>query len=373
MNHCVFVLFLIAIITSVVTSSTVVFKNDMEEDGIIDSRILWSPDTCKELKKVHRTKRTRHGIQNRNLARRPVHRTSGRRKRTRPVRQGPMRHETSVRTAPVRTAPKSITELYANAIPDTFFGEGNSNGFFTCSHNQDIQVCIRFKQQFGTNGQQPVDPNGSWNNADGSFTVTGGNPCNSMKNNSMACAVPFRTWWSYDWTVNVDMTGTTGHVIGDYDIILAIDSDPSCETCWVNFFPFIPSLSVPVASLNHAFGDNTFQGDNGLTVTDVMNDSTLMTTTTTTTSLHEAFQFLMDNFPVAQNSINLGEQTFPGTGLEFSDPSREGAFMVALRVGKFMDPTQPPTTCNDNFQEIISVEVPFFVNLNQPLQDPFVA
>jgi hypothetical protein len=50
------------------------------------------------------------------------------------------------------------------------FGTGNSNGFFTCQRTESIELCIRAKQR----GPKPANPDGTYSNDDGSFTVPSG-------------------------------------------------------------------------------------------------------------------------------------------------------------------------------------------------------
>ena len=360
MNLCALALFLVAT-TSIATSSTTASENNIEENGI-DSRILWSHDTCEAPIEPYY----------RNLARRPDN--GGRRGRRRRRRRRENRRKQRKERIPAPQAyqlheikaPKIIRELYANAIPDTFFGEGNTNGFFTCSRNRDLQACIRFKQQYGPNGFQ--NPDGSWNNPDGSFTVPAGDAC-AEGFCVPTMSFPFGSFWNFDTSINVDITGSAGNVIADFDYMLSIDVDESCETCWVNFYPFTlnPLLeSVP----DFSFGDLSFTNDMGMNAEEALANNVTMTLMT----LQDAFEFLTETFNVAQNTYNLGD--FPafasGTGLEFSDPSREGAYKVALRIGRFKDENRTPNLCNDNFKEILSVEVPFFVDENQPLQDPIL-
>ena len=321
-----------------------VLNHQDEESQKQDNRILWSARTCSKKDQGQRGPYKRMN----NVFLRSKSSSKSKRK----SKNSSKKYQRYDFTNPTKT------QANTDAIPDTIFGGGNTNGFFTCSRNYDLQACIRFKQRVGPNG--PVNPDGSWNNEDGSFTVTAGNACEDP----LLCAMdpvleaPFGSWWNLEWSVNVDASGMTGKVIADYDYILAIDVDPSCETCWVNFYPFTLNPLVGVAP-GHSFGDNSFTqgtGQEPASVTDVA-----------------GFNMLTQTFNVAQNSYNLG--FFPlvaaGTGLEYADPSTEGAFKAALRIGHFKDKTKNPTLCNDNFEEILSVEVPYYVDENQPLQDSF--
>jgi hypothetical protein len=243
----------------------------------------------------------------------------------------------------------------AEVTPDTIFGNGNSNGFFTCQRTESIEVCIRAKQR----GPIPQNPDGTYSNDDGSFTVPSGGYAADLPSPTINRAV-----WSYDWSVNVDWQETTGDVLGDYVLMLSIDADPSCDTCYANFFPLTTTPTVP--ALPGFFGDNNTPNDGGNTVLSVVQ---AILQGGGTPDPGAIFQELLDTSNIVQQSSNPSFNTgFFGTGLEFFDFDQEGVYNLALRVGQFKEEGATPTCCDDNFEEIVSVETSVFVDADQAPQ-----
>ncbi|KAL7577249.1 hypothetical protein ACA910_003572 [Epithemia clementina (nom. ined.)] len=242
-----------------------------------------------------------------------------------------------------QSSDKSILEIKDYVTPDILFGSGNTNGLFTCRRSENIEICLRAKQRYpAANPTEAIN----WNNEDGSFTVKAGDAtacCSQFTSNCL----PFRAYWSIDWSINVDYRRRGVNKIADFDYVLAMDADPSCDTCFVNFYQLTPTSVQPF--YDHSFGDNTLTNGAGQEA-----------------STPEEFERFKDTYNVVQNSFNPAFLAFLGTGLEFFDPSVEGTYVIALRVGKFKNADRTPTcSCgnnNDFFESYVSLEVPIIVD-----------
>lgn len=171
--------------------------------------------------------------------------------------------------------------------------------------------------------------------------------------------------WSYDWTVNVDWQGTTGDVLGEYVLMLSIDADPSCDTCYANFSPLTTTPTIP--ALPGFFGDNMTPNDGSANTVESV--ATAIIIASGVPDFGAIFQNLLDTSNVLQDSSNLSFSTgFFGTGLEFFDFDQEGVYNLALRIGQFKEEGATPTGCDDNFEEIVSVETSVFVDDDQAPQ-----
>ncbi|KAL7577243.1 hypothetical protein ACA910_003566 [Epithemia clementina (nom. ined.)] len=185
-----------------------------------------------------------------------------------------------------------------------------------------------------------------------SFTVKAGDAATCCTELSESSCFPFRGFWNVDWSINVDYQGITNDTISDFVFVLAMDSDPTCDTCFANFYPLTETIAFPF--FDHSFGDNSFTNGAGRS------------------SSNAEFVFFKETNNVVQNSFNPAFLASPGSGLEFFDPSVEGTYVIALRVGKFKYEDRTSTTCscggtNAAFESYVSLEVPIIVAGNMEL------
>jgi len=176
-----------------------------------------------------------------------------------------------------------------NITPDTIFGTGNANGSFTGVNQNDVELGLRGKLRYDTNGQ----PSPTYN-YDGNKTYT------FLPANSNAPAN--RSAFNFDWSINVDPFGSSGNALSDLTYLMEIDFDPTVGTSFVSGDP------INVAFADHAIGNNSTPNDGGAEAVDAAD-----------------YLSLISGNNVAQNSSNLGFFGIPGF-----DPQTEGMFTINL-------------------------------------------
>ncbi len=165
----------------------------------------------------------------------------------------------------------SPLEFDQNVTPDTIFGSGNINGAYTTDRRNGVEIGLRGKLRFNSNGQ----PENTFNsNGDGTYTfiasVAPGRPQNTPE-------------WNFEWSVNTDYDDTSSLVISDLTYELGLDGDPGEGTDFLIFDPITPSMASPF--FDHSIGDNNTANDSGTEATNA-----------------GEYQTLIDNNNVAQNS-----------------------------------------------------------------------
>jgi hypothetical protein len=212
-------------------------------------------------------------------------------------------------------------EYDADATPNAIFGGGNTNGFYTCSRNEGIEVCLRAKQRFPA-----TNPNGVWSNEDGTYTVTAGSACPGFSFAPFCNGTPK---WSFEWSINTDYDDSepTGNKISDFDYELGLGCDSKSDSAgssssdssgaeqsdFTTLFPFKTPVSNPL--WDHSFGDNGTGQGLGVQA-----------------SSPGDFQTKTDDFNVAQNSWNYEFFNNAGTCLWTFDPAVETTYKIYLQV-----------------------------------------
>ncbi|MDX2017292.1 MAG: PEP-CTERM sorting domain-containing protein [Planctomycetota bacterium] len=134
-------------------------------------------------------------------------------------------------------AASASTAFDQNVNPGVIFGSGNANGSFTTGTANNTEIGLRAKLRYDANGQ----PQNIFNsNGDGSYTFNVGGP-----------AAPVRPEWNFEWSINTDLSGTSGVKLNAFSYVLSLDGDPSAGT---NFFSFDP---INVAFADHSLGNNS--------------------------------------------------------------------------------------------------------------------
>ena len=145
-----------------------------------------------------------------------------------------------------------------NVTPDVIFGAGNANGGFTVDRENGVELGLRGKVRFDSNGQAQNIFN---SNGAGTYTF----PSGEYNNNG-------RPLWNFEWSINSNWDGN-GDVIGNYNYVLSLDTDPSAGTFFgIAFDP------IHIAVFDHAFGDNGTSNGGG-TVGNAGNYANLLLTT----------------------------------------------------------------------------------------------
>ncbi len=146
----------------------------------------------------------------------------------------------------------------ASIYPDVIFGSGNANGSFTVGTNNNIEVGLRAKQRFPKANIFKYDGVDTYQFSAGESSPGSGRPI-----------------WNFEWSVNTDLSGTSGATVGDFIYRLKLDTDPGAGQ---NFTTFDPIMGFPyVLGADHAFGDNN-TGNSGGTEGSPLNYATMLST-----------------------------------------------------------------------------------------------
>jgi hypothetical protein len=136
----------------------------------------------------------------------------------------------------------------ANVNPDVIFGSGNANGGFTVGTSNNIEVGLRAKQRF------PVPAN--------IFNYDGVDTYNFNAGESAPGSG--RPLWSFEWSINTDVAGTSGAKVQDFTYQLRLDHDPSAGQSFTSFDPIMGPAAL--LGMDHSFGDNSTLNGQGVEV-----------------------------------------------------------------------------------------------------------
>ncbi len=146
----------------------------------------------------------------------------------------------------------------ANIYPDVIFGTGNGNGGFTVGTNNNIEVGLRAKQRFPAADIFNYDGTDTYNFQAGESSPGSGRPL-----------------WNFEWSVNTDVSGTSGATVGNFLYRLKLDTDPGAGQTFTSFDPI---MGFPfVLGADHAFGDNN-TGNSAGTEGNPLNYGTMLST-----------------------------------------------------------------------------------------------
>ncbi|MBV7255187.1 hypothetical protein KCG44_00160 [Pacificimonas sp. WHA3] len=146
---------------------------------------------------------------------------------------------TALVALPAVAAPVNGT---GNVTPDVIFGSGNANGSFTGTVNDGVELALRGKLRYDSNGQ----PQNTFNyDGDSSYFFT-----------NIGNAVPAnRAVFNFEFSINTDVDGLSGRTLDDLTYALSVDTDAGAGT---NFFTFDPCALL----VDNALGNNsTGNGD----------------------------------------------------------------------------------------------------------------
>lgn len=152
-----------------------------------------------------------------------------------------------------------------NVTNDVIFGSGNSNGSFTVDQNNNVELGLRGKLRHNAVGA----PENTYNsNGDGTYSFVAG----SAFGQSASTAV-----WSFEWSINTDLSGTSGVDLADLTYRLGLDYNPSQGTAFVAFDP-IHAFNPGEADghWDHSIGDNSTGNGAGAEATDIAGYNALL-------------------------------------------------------------------------------------------------
>jgi len=140
-----------------------------------------------------------------------------------------------------------------NVTPEVIFGSGNINGSFTVDQSNNAELGLRAKLRYDATGQ----PQNIFNsNGDGTYSFDAG----VAPTQSSPTAI-----WSFEWSINSDLSGSAGRNLDALTYVLGIDSNPGVAQTWSTFDP------INVADpdwFDHSIGDNTTLNGAGVEATD---------------------------------------------------------------------------------------------------------
>lgn len=147
---------------------------------------------------------------------------------------------------------------------NVIFGSGNANGGFTVEQFTNnippisVELGLRAKLRFDNTNQ----PQNTYNsNGDGTYDFQAGAAPGGFSFDPNSPTTPV---WSFEWSINADVSGTTGNSLSSFQYLLEIDGDPTAGTDF-GAGGFDP-INVPFA--DHAIGDNSTAAGDGVTAAD---------------------------------------------------------------------------------------------------------
>ncbi|MHB1173795.1 MAG: PEP-CTERM sorting domain-containing protein [Sulfuriferula sp.] len=181
-----------------------------------------------------------------------------------------------------------------NVTGNVIMGTGINNGGFTVDRANNIELGLRARERYDLINNQPSQVTGS--NGDGTYNQNAG----------AAPPGPNRARWNFDWSVNSDLSGTSGQNLNTLTYLVGMDFDPGVGT---NFQTFDP-LNLGFA--DHSFGNNTTAQSAGAEATTASQYATLLA-----------------NNNLAQNSWNY--DFFDSLAFPFN-PTVDGTYTVFLEA-----------------------------------------
>jgi hypothetical protein len=154
-------------------------------------------------------------------------------------------------TAALLVSEAQASLLYdANVTSNAIFGSGNANGSFTVDRSNNVELGLRGKLRHNASGQAENTFN---SNGDGTYTFAAG----VAPTQSAPTAV-----WSFEWSINTDLSGTSGRTLDDLTYTLGIDYNPTQGTTFNTFDPIFTAHPTNAGGYwDHSMGTNaTGQG-----------------------------------------------------------------------------------------------------------------
>lgn len=204
----------------------------------------------------------------------------------------------------------AVIEFDQNVTPEYFNGSGVTNGSFTTDRQNNVEIGLRGKLRHDASGQAQNIFN---SNGDGTYSF----PAGVAPTQGFPTAV-----WSFEWSVNVDLSGSGGRTLSGLSYEFGLDVDPSAGQ---SFNTFDPILGVePIANAvcwDHAMGDNSTGTDDETFVAAAACRSGDIPTATQAAS---DYADNIDTFSVAQNSWKAHWFFSP------FDPNVDGIYTIYL-------------------------------------------
>jgi hypothetical protein len=149
-----------------------------------------------------------------------------------------------------------------NVTNNVIFGSGNANGGFTTDTETDsalsttVELGLRAKIRF------PSPENTFLSQHNGTYgNFAAGGPGGVTPN------------WSFEWSINSDVAGTSGVALDALTYVMSIDSDPSAATSFFSFYPISPNGS---SFFDNAIGNNSTGNGGGTEASTLSQYNTLI-------------------------------------------------------------------------------------------------
>lgn len=146
-----------------------------------------------------------------------------------------------------------------NVTNNVIFGSGVTNGSFTVDRANGVELGLRGKLRHNASGA----PENTFNsNGDGSYSFAAGVAPTQVSPTAV---------WSFEWSINVDTSGTAGRQLNDLTYKLGIDTDTSLATSFIEF-----DLIHGAAVYDHSIGDNSTAQSAGVEASDAATYASLI-------------------------------------------------------------------------------------------------
>lgn len=192
----------------------------------------------------------------------------------------------------------TASALGGDVNPGVIFGSGNANGSFTVGTGGGVEIGLRAKTRYNSGGAP-----------ENTFNWDGGNTYTFNPSNGNPPAD--RAMWNFEWSINSDVSDSTGNDLNDFIYEMALFKVGADGTDLADALVFDP--------INTLYGDHS------------IGDNTTTSATDTIAGDPGAYAALIASSNVAQNSWNYGFFNGSGAGvLEGIDPSAAGQYIIRL-------------------------------------------
>ena len=140
----------------------------------------------------------------------------------------------------------------SNIVGNVIMGSGISDGGWTINQTGNMELALRAKVRYDVSTGGPTNVFNA--NGDGTFSHAAGNP--GAPNDG-------RGRWNFEWSVNTDVSGTSGQKLSAYEFVLGVDSDAGVGTSFTSY-SLVGNSPVAGAPYDHEFGDNNTAQSGGV-------------------------------------------------------------------------------------------------------------
>lgn len=190
-----------------------------------------------------------------------------------------------------------------NVTNNVIFGSGVTNGSFTVDRANGVELGLRGKLRHNAFGA----PENTFNsNGDGSYSFAAG----VAPTQASPTAV-----WSFEWSINVDTSGTAGRKLDDLTYKLGIDTDTSLATSFIEFD------LINGGWYDHSIGDNSTAQSAGIEATDAASYANLIANNSLAQNSWKPHWFNPGLVPTADATYTFYLAAFDVTGAELARTS----------------------------------------------------